>query len=155
LFEQLTGSKMRHLPYRVTGQLITDIVSGNVPLSFQSITNILGQVQSGDLRALAIAANARSSALPEVPTSVEAGLPAFESAAWFALLAPRGTPKPIVRKLNETAVAALKDPALRERLIDIGAEPAPMWPEELGAFISAEIVKWREVLNRGRVSGGQ
>jgi tripartite-type tricarboxylate transporter receptor subunit TctC len=131
LFEQLTGSKMRHLPYRVTGQLITDIVSGNAPLSFQSITNILGQVQLGDLRALAIAANARSSALPEVPTSVEAGLPAFESAAWFALLAPRGTPKPIVRKLNETAVAALKDPALRERLIDIGAEPAPMWPEEL------------------------
>jgi len=155
LFEQLTGTKMRHLPYRVTGQLITDVMTGVVPMSFQNIPNVLGQVRSGDLKVIAVAGKTRSAALPEVPTTIEAGLPAFESSAWFALLAPRGTPKAIVRKLNETAVAALEDPALRARLVEIGADPAPMSPEELGAFISAEIIKWREVVNRGGVSGEQ
>ena len=155
LFEQLTGTKMRHLPYRVTGQLITDVMTGVVPMSFQNIPNVLGQVRSGDLKVIAVAGKTRSAALPEVPTTIEAGLPAFESSAWFALLAPRGTPKAIVKKLNETAVAALEDPALRARLIEIGADPAPMSPEELGAFISAEIIKWREVVNRGGVSGEQ
>ena len=155
LFEQLTGTKMRHLPYRVTGQLITDVMTGVVPVSFQNIPNVLGQVRSGDLKVIAVAGKTRSAALPEVPTTIEAGLPAFESSAWFALLAPRGTPKAIVRKLNETAVAALEDPALRARLVEIGADPAPMSPEELGAFISAEIIKWREVVNRGGVSGEQ
>jgi tripartite-type tricarboxylate transporter receptor subunit TctC len=155
LFEQLTGTKMRHLPYRVTGQLITDVMTGVVPMSFQNIPNVLGQVRSGDLKVIAVAGKTRSAALPEVPTTIEAGLPAFESSAWFALLAPRGTPRVIVKKLNETAVAALEDPALRARLVEIGAEPAPMSPEELGAFISAEIIKWREVVNRGGVSGEQ
>lgn len=155
LFEQLTGTKMRHLPYRVTGQLITDVMTGVVPMSFQNIPNVLGQVRSGDLKVIAVAGKTRSAALPDVPTTIEAGLPAFESSAWFALLAPRGTPKAIVKKLNETAVAALEDPALRARLVEIGADPAPMSPEELGAFISAEIIKWREVVNRGGVSGEQ
>ncbi len=154
-FEQLTRTKMRHLPYRVTGQLITDVMTGVVPMSFQNIPNVLGQVRSGDLKVIAVAGKTRSAALPEVPTTIEAGLPAFESSAWFALLAPRGTPRVIVKKLNETAVAALEDPALRARLVEIGAEPAPMSPEELGAFISAEIIKWREVVNRGGVSGEQ
>jgi tripartite-type tricarboxylate transporter receptor subunit TctC len=154
-FEQLTGTKMRHLPYRVTAQLITDVMTGIVPLSFQNIPNVLGQVQSGDLKPLAIAAKTRSATLPEVPTAAEAGLAGFESAAWFALLAPRGTPKAIVDKLNATAVAALKDGDLRKRLTDIGADPAPMSPDDLRAFISAEVVKWREVIARGAVAAEQ
>jgi tripartite-type tricarboxylate transporter receptor subunit TctC len=151
LFEQLTGSRMRHVPYRGTTQLVTDVMTGTVPISFQLIPNVLGQVRSGDLKAIAVTARTRSPALPEVPTTVEAGLPAFESAAWIALLAPRGTPKPIVEKFNETAVAALKAPALAARLVEIGADPAPMQPDELRAFISSEIVKWREIINRGAV----
>ncbi len=152
LFEQLTDTKMRHLPYRVTAQLVADVMTGVVPLSFQNITNVLGQVRAGELRVLAIAARARSTALPEVPTAAEAGLPEFESSAWFALLAPRGTPKPIVAKLHEVAVAALEDPILRARLVEIGAEPSPMSPTELLAFISAEILKWRGVVTRGGVT---
>jgi tripartite-type tricarboxylate transporter receptor subunit TctC len=154
-FEQLTGTRMRHLPYRVTAQLVADLMTGIVPLSFQNIANVLGQVQSGDLRPLAIAAKSRSPTLPEVPTAAEAGLPAFESAAWFALLAPRGTPKAIVDKLNAAAVAALQDAELRKRLTDIGADPASMSPDELRAFISAEIVKWRDIIARGAVSTEQ
>jgi tripartite-type tricarboxylate transporter receptor subunit TctC len=151
LFEQLTDTKMRHLPYRVTAHLVTDLMTGTVPLSFQNITNVLGQVQSGDLRPLAIASRSRSATLPEVPTAAEAGLSGYESFAWFALLAPRGTPKPIIEKLNMVAVAALKDTVLRQRLSEIGADPAPMSPDELRAFISAEIVKWREIIVRGGV----
>jgi len=154
-FEQLTGTKMRHLPYRVTAQLITDVMTGVVPLSFQNIPNVLGQVRSGDLRPLAIASKSRSVTLPDVPTAAEAGLAGFESSAWFALLAPRGTPRPIVEKLNRVAVTALTDADLRQRLIDIGADPAPMSPEDLRAFISAEVVKWREVINRGEVPAQQ
>ena len=93
--------------------------------------------------------------LPDVPTAAEAGLAGYESSAWFALLAPRGTPKPIIEKVNGVAVAALNSADLRKRLIDIGAEPAPMSPEELRAFISAEIVKWREIINRGGVPAEQ
>ena len=154
LFEQLTGTKMRHLPYRVTAQLITDLMTGIVPLSFQNIPNVLGQVQAGELRPLAIASKTRSVTLPDVPTAAETGLAGFESSAWFALLAPRGTPKPIIEKLNLAAVTALKEANLRKRLIDIGADPAPMSPRKLRAFISAEIVKWREIINRGGVIGG-
>ena len=155
LFEQLTGTQMRHLPYRVTAQLITDVMTGVVPLSFQNIPNVLGQVQSGDLKPLAIASSSRSATLPDVPTAAQAGLAGFESAAWFALLAPRGTPRPIVDKLNGAAVAALQQADLRTRLLDIGAEPAPMSPEELRAFMSAEIVKWREIIVRGGVAPQQ
>ncbi len=150
-FEQLTGTKMRHLPYRVTAQLVTDLITGVVPLAFQNITNVLGQIQSGDLRPLAIASKTRSVTLPDVPTAAEAGLAGYESSAWFALLAPRGTPRPIVERLNQVTVAALNDADLRKRLIDIGAEPAPMSPEELRTFIASEIVKWREIINRGGV----
>ena len=150
-FEQLTGTKMRHLPYRVTAQLVTDLITGVVPLAFQNITNVLGQLQSGDLRPLAIASKTRSVTLPNVPTAAEAGLAGYESSAWFALLAPRGTPRPIVERLNQVTVAALNDADLRKRLIDIGAEPAPMSPEELRTFIASEIVKWREIINRGGV----
>jgi len=152
LFEQLTGTKMTHVPYRITGQLVTDLITGVVPLSFQNIANVLGQVQSGNLRPLAIAAKSRSATLPDVPTAAEAGLPGYESSAWFALLAPRGTPKPIVEKLNLTTVAALQDADLRKRLTDIGAEPASSSPEELRAFISTEVVKWRDIITRTGVA---
>jgi tripartite-type tricarboxylate transporter receptor subunit TctC len=154
-FEQLTGTKMRHLPYRVTAQLVTDVMTGVVPLTFQNIANVLGQVQSGDLKPLAIASKSRSATLPDVPTAAEAGLPGFESAAWFALLAPRGTPRSIVDKLNAIAVTALNDPDLRKRLTDIGAEPTPSTPEELRSYISAEVAKWREVIVRAGVSAEQ
>ncbi|MBX9587784.1 MAG: tripartite tricarboxylate transporter substrate binding protein [Hyphomonadaceae bacterium] len=146
LFQQITDTKMTHVPYRVTAQLISDLISGEVPLSFQLIPNIISQVQSGGMRALAVTAKTRSEALPDVPTTQEAGLPGYECAGWFALLAPRGTPKPIIDKLNNGAVSALRDPHLRKRLVDIGAEPTSSAPDELRTLISTEIVKWREVI---------
>ena len=151
IFEQLTGAKMRHLPYRVTGQLVTDLITGEVPLSFQNIPNIIGQVQSGELRALAIASRQRHPALPDTPTTAEAGMPEFISNAWFALVAPKGTPKVIVDKLNKAVVQAMRDPEVSRRLIEIGAEPTPMTPAEFRAYIEGELKTWRVVLEKAGI----
>ena len=151
LFEQLTGAKMRHLPYRVSGQLVTDIVIGEVPLSFPNITNVKEQALGGNLRILALAAAQRHPAVPDLPTVVEAGLPGLISSAWFAFIAPKGTPKAIIDKLNHAIVTALKDPEIVKKLHDIGADPAPMSPTEFKTFISAEVVKWRDIIIKGNI----
>jgi tripartite-type tricarboxylate transporter receptor subunit TctC len=151
LFEQLTGAKMRHLPYRVTGQLVTDLVTGEVPLSFQNITNVKEQFVGRNLNILAIGAKERHVALPDVPTAAEAGLPGLITSAWFAFVAPKGTPRPIVDKLNGAIVAALRDPAIKKKLNELGADPLPMSPDEFKRFISAEVVRWREVVTKGKI----
>jgi tripartite-type tricarboxylate transporter receptor subunit TctC len=152
LFEQMTGSKMRHLPYRVTGQLVTDLVTGEVPLSFQNITNVREQFVGGNLQILAITANARHPSIPNVPTTAEAGLPGFVTSAWFCIIAPKGTPKAIVDRLNGAIVKALGEPDIRKRLQDIGAEPMPMKPEEFRKFISDEVVRWRDIIQKGNIA---
>lgn len=151
LFEQMTGARMRHLPYRVTGQLVTDLVTGEVPLSFQNITNVREQLVGGNLKILAIGATQRHPSIPDVPTSAEAGLPGFTTSAWFCIVAPKGTPKAIVDKLNGAIVKALGEPDIRKRLQDIGAEPMPMRPEEFRKFISAEVVRWREIIQKANL----
>ena len=151
-FRQLTGVELTHVHYRGAALAVQDVVAGHVDLMFDVVSLTREQVLSGQLRALAILSPQRNPVLPDVPTAAEAGLSGFESAAWFALLAPRGTPKAIVDKLNATAVAALGDADLRKRLADIGADPAPMSPDDLRAFISAEVAKWRDIITRGAVS---
>lgn len=151
LFEQLTGSQMRHLPYRVTGQLVTDLVTGEVPLSFQNITNVKQQFVGGNLKILAIGAKNRHVALPDVPTVAEAGLPGLITSAWFAFVAPKGTPKAIVDTLNGAIVKALNDAEIKKRLNDLGADPLPMSPAEFKTFISAEVVRWRDIIKKGNI----
>lgn len=151
LFEQMAGAKMTHVPYRQTGQLVTDLVSGQVPVSFQLVPNVLGQIKSGQLRALAVADDKRLPALPDVPTAAEAGIQGYQSAAWFAFLAPANTPKPIVDRLHREVVAAMNDPAVRARFADMGAVPLASSPEELGKHISAEIVKWRGLIAKAGI----
>jgi tripartite-type tricarboxylate transporter receptor subunit TctC len=150
-FEQLTGTRMTHVPYRASPQLVTDLVTGVVPLSFNLIPNLLGQLQAGQLKPLAVTSPTRSPAQPNVPTTVEAGMPQFISSAWFAMVGPKGMPKPIVDKLNQHVVAAVKDPATNKRLIEAGIDPATSTPEELRTFISAEVVKWRDVINKAGI----
>ncbi|MEK6243679.1 MAG: tripartite tricarboxylate transporter substrate binding protein [Pseudomonadota bacterium] len=152
LFEQLVGAQMQHVPYRITSQMQTDMIAGTVPVSFQLLPNVLGNIKAGHLRALAVTSKQRLPALPDVPTSAEAGLKAFESAAWFGFLAPRGTPRPPVDRLNKEIAAATADPAVRSRFTDFGAEPLASTPEEFGRYISAEVVRWREIITRGGIT---
>ncbi len=151
LFEQVAGAKMTHVPYRQTGQLVTDLVSGQVPVSFQLVPNVLGQIKGGQVRALAVADDKRLPALPDVPTAAEAGIKGYQSAAWFAFLAPANTPKPIIDRLNREVVAAMTDPAVRTRFADMGAVPLSSSPDELGKHISAEIVKWRGIIAKAGI----
>jgi tripartite-type tricarboxylate transporter receptor subunit TctC len=150
-FEQIAGVSMTHVPYKVTSQMVSDLVSGEVPVSFQLLPNVIGPVRGGQVRPLAVAASKRLSALPEVPTAAEVGVRGYESAAWFAFLAPRGTPRPIVDRMHKEIVAAVSDPAIRARFADLGAEPIGATPEETARHITAEIAKWREIITRAGI----
>src|SRR5262249_3028647 len=123
-FEQITSTKMTHVPYRSSPQLVTDLVTGVVPLSFQLIPNLQGQLQAGQIRPLAVPATTGSPAQPDVPTTVEVGMAQFISSAWFAMVAPRGTPRASIDKLNKHIVDAVKDPATSKRLVEAGIDPA-------------------------------
>jgi tripartite-type tricarboxylate transporter receptor subunit TctC len=152
LFEQMTGAQMQHVPYRITSQMQTDMMAGTVPVSFQLLPNVLGNIKGGHLRALAVASKQRLPAIPDVPTSGEAGLKGFESAAWFGFLAPRGTPKAAIDRLNKEIAAAVADPAVRTRFTEFGAEPIASTPEEFGRYVSSEVVKWREIITKGGIT---
>ncbi len=150
-FEQITGTPMTHIPYRVTAQLVTDLISGQAPVSFQLLPNVLGQIKGGQVRALAVAGTQRLAALPNVPTAAEAGLKAYVSAAWFAFLAPAGTPRPIIERLQREIAVALADPALRAKFSEMGVEPLASSPEELGRHIALETAKWREIIAKAGI----
>jgi tripartite-type tricarboxylate transporter receptor subunit TctC len=152
LFAQLVGAQMQHVPYRVTTQLQADLLSGTVPASFQLLPNVIGGIKSGQVRALAVASKSRLAALPDVPTAAEAGLKSFESAAWFGFLGPKGTPRGAIDRLNKAVAESVADPAVRARFSEFGAEPLESTPEEFARYISAEVVRWREIIAKGGIT---
>ena len=145
-FEQVAGIRMTHVPYRVTGQLVTDLVSGQLQVSFQLIPNVLGQIRAGQLRPLALTAPVRSASLPDVPTTRELGIGNYEAYGWFALLGPRGLPRNVLERLHGAYTVAANEPAVRSRIVDVGAEPASSSPEELRRFMDTEARKWGEII---------
>ena len=151
LFEQLAGVKMTHIPYRVTSQLQSDLIAGEVPVSFQLMPNVISALRAGQVRALAVANATRLPALPDVPTAAEVGIRGYESSAWFGFVAPRGTPKPVIDRLNAEVAAAMADPAVRSRFVEFGAEPLTTTPDELARYISSEVVKWRELIAKAGI----
>lgn len=153
-FEQLTGIQLVHVPYRNIAQYTTDLIAGTVPLGFQWLPNVHGPLSSGGARALAVTSAKRMPALPDVPTIAEAGVNGYESSGWLALLAPRGTPQPIIERLHKEVAAAMQDSDVRRRFIELGVEPAASTPQELAKFIASELVKWREVITRANIPAG-
>jgi len=151
-YEQLLGAKMTHVPYRVTANMVTDLVAGRVPISFQLLPNVSGQITAGRVKALAVASNKRLVALPDVPTASEAGIRGYESAAWFALIAPRGTSKAIIDKLNKDVNQALGDPAVRAKFAELGADPVSGPPEEVTQLIASDIKKWTAIIKKGGIA---
>jgi tripartite-type tricarboxylate transporter receptor subunit TctC len=150
-FEQVAGVKLTHVPYRNIGQYTTDMMAGSVPLGFQWLPNVAGALNGGGAKALAVAGKSRLAALPGVPTTAEAGLPAYEASGWFAVLAPHSTPKPIMLKLNQELAAAIADPTVRDRFQQQGAEPMAVSLDDAAKFISAETVKWREIITKAGI----
>ena len=147
-FEQLTGTQLVHVPYRNIASYTPDFISGQVPVGFQLLPNVLGLIRNGDARALAVAGNKRMTALPDVPTAAEAGLQGYESSAWLALLAPANMDKALVDKLYAAAQSATRDPKLRALFAEQGAEATDLGPEDLKKFMASEILKWSEVIGK-------
>src|SRR5438445_4465268 len=145
-FEQVTGLELTHVPYRNIAQYVPDLIAGSVPVGFQWLPNVSAPLQSGDARALAVAASKRMTALPAVPTVAEAGIKNYEASGWLALVAAPGTPTAVLAKLNEELVAAVKDSSVTAKIIEPGAQGVSTTPEELAKFIAAESAKWRDII---------
>jgi tripartite-type tricarboxylate transporter receptor subunit TctC len=146
LFKMLAGVQLLHVPYKGVAPAIIDVVSGQVTMTFASILSSLPQVKAGKLRPLAVTGAQRSPAAPQLPTMVEAGVKAYESATWYGLLAPAATAPDIVAKLNAEVVAILKNPQMHDRLSKEGADPVGNTSAEFAKFIQSEIDKWRKVI---------
>jgi tripartite-type tricarboxylate transporter receptor subunit TctC len=155
LFNMITSAKPTRIAYRGTGPALNDLVAGQVDYMCDQIVNLVPQIQAGTIKAYAVALPARSPALPNVPTTKEAGLPEFEVTAWNALFAPKGTSKEIVQKLNGALVKALDDANTKQRLLDLGADlsnKAATSPEGLRKLVASEIPRWKKVLASAGVS---
>ena len=149
LFTALAGGRAPMIGYRGSGPALNDLITGQYDFLCDQIPHTIGHVEAGSVRALAIAQTERSPALPNVPTTTEAGLPQLQASGWNAMFAPKGTPKAIVDKLADAANKALDDPKTRKRLEDIGAivpPPANRGPQALRNFVAAEIAKWTPVI---------
>ena len=147
LLKSMSSIDLIHVPYKGGGDLIGDLVGGRIDVSIPSIAAALPLVKAGKLTALAVTSMARTTATPEVPTMAEAGVPGYEAASWYALLAPAGTPRVIVDRLSAETVRVLRRQDVRERLLAEGLEPAGSTPHELAARIKEEIVKWQHVIH--------
>jgi tripartite-type tricarboxylate transporter receptor subunit TctC len=140
-----------HVPYAGSGQLMTDVLSGEVPLSFALPGATQQFLASRQLKAVAVTGARRIAALPDVPTVAESGFPGFDVTSWHSVLAPAGTPPEIVARLNQELVRIIQMPDVRERLAAIGMEPSPSTQEQLAADIRTEVAKWGPVVKRARI----
>lgn len=146
LFKQLAGVDIQHIPYKGVAPGMVDVISGQVAINFPSILTALPHVRSGRVRPLAVTGASRTRAAPELPTMQEAGIKGYESATWYGIVAPAGTPQEIVTKLSTEVAAILKQPDINERLSKEGADPVGSSPQEFGRFMQQEIEKWRKVI---------
>jgi len=151
MFETRAGVKFNHVPYRGTAPALNDLVAGHVDVFFDNISSSLPQHQGGNIKILAVAQKERASQLPDVPTVSEAGLPDFSAIAWFAVVAPEGTPDDIVARINKDIVAALNNPEVRRKYLEQAATPVANSPAEALKFIQDETRLWGEVIRTANV----
>jgi len=146
LFKSLTGVQITHVPYKGSAQALTDLLGGQVQLMFDNLPSSLAFIKAGKLRALAVTSTTRAAALPDVPTMVEAGVPGFEATAWFGILAPAGTPREAITRINTEIAKWLASPDAREKLSAQGAIAAGGSPEDFAKHIASETAKWARVV---------
>lgn len=146
LMKSMAGIEATHIPHKGSAPAVIDLVGGHVDFMFAPLPVILPHVKSGKARALAVSTAKRSAALPDIPTVAEAGLPGYEATNSVGVLAPAGTPKAIIAKLNAEIVRALELPEIRDRLVSMGAEPVGSSPEEFAEFLRVDIARWAKVV---------
>jgi tripartite-type tricarboxylate transporter receptor subunit TctC len=153
LLESMAGIKLVHIPYKGGGPAITDLLAGHVPVFFAVISTAVPHVQAGKARGIAVTGTKRAEAIPDIPTVAEAGVPGYAATNWYGLLAPAKTPRPVVDRLNQEMVAALKAPEVVEGLKSRGIDAAPSSPAEFAAYIRAENTKWSKVIKQSGIKG--
>ncbi|MBX3610847.1 MAG: tripartite tricarboxylate transporter substrate binding protein [Hydrogenophaga sp.] len=151
MFKMKAGLKMLHVPYRGSAPAVSDLLGGQVQSMFDNSPSAMPHVKAGKLRALAITSKERSPLLPDVPTLAESGFPGFEVQSWFGLAAPAATPAPVIQRVNSALNAALNDPAVKQRLVELVATAAPGTPEDMRAFIGNQLKSWGEVVKAAGV----
>ena len=151
LFKMMTGIKMTHVPYKGSAPMLTDLLAGQVQVTFDNLPSSIGHIKAGKLRALAVTTAKRSPELPDVPTVAES-VPGYEASAFFGFGVPHGTPKEVVDKLNHEINEALKDPGMLKKLGDLGGIPVAGTPADFGKFLAAETAKWEKVVRAANLS---
>jgi tripartite-type tricarboxylate transporter receptor subunit TctC len=150
LFKMMTALNIVHVPYRGNGPALTDLLGGQVQVMFPSVTSSIEYIRSGKVRALGVTTAIRSEALQDIPALGEF-VPGYEATIWYGICAPRNTPADIVEKLNKETNAALADPKMKARLLDLGGTPMPMTPADFGKFIAEETEKWDKVIRAANI----
>ena len=151
LFKRMTGADIVHIPYRGNPLAVVDVMNGQVTMMFDFMITSLPHVKEGKLRALAVTGAKRSPQVPDLPTVSEAGVPGYEASTWFAVMAPAGTPQPMIAKLNRELNAALKQPDIEARLTELGAEPLGGTPDDAAKLLKNEIGKWADVIKSAHI----
>jgi len=151
-FKQRAGLVMTPIPYKGGADAMNDLIGGRIPAMCLDIASGLPQIRGGKLRALAVASDKRVAALPDLPTIGESGYPGFEAWAWQGFVAPAGTPRAVIDKLNSEFAKVMADPAIKQRLSESGFEPQTSTPEQFGAYLKSEIAKWQKVIRDSNIS---
>ena len=151
LFQEISGARFTHVPYKGSGQALTDLMGGQVNLHFDQITSAASHIQGGKLRALLVTAPRRVPMLPDVPTAAEAGYPAFEATNVTGLIAPAGTPREVIERLNAAAQKVLAQPGVKAKFAEIGAETTGGTPEQFATYIREDLSKWTRIVKDANV----
>jgi tripartite-type tricarboxylate transporter receptor subunit TctC len=146
LLKSMTGIDILHIPYKGAAPAMNDLVAGHIPMMFDNMPAVLAQVKGKSINAIAVAGAKRASAMPDVPTVAESGVPGFEASSWFGLVAPAKTPAPVLAKLEDDIAAILKMPDVQKRLDELGAEPGTVSGAAFGKFLADETTKWTKII---------
>lgn len=152
LFASMAGLELLHVPYKGTGQGLTDLLAGHIDLMFAPAQTVMTQIESGKLTALAQTGAKRSEALPNIPTVAEAGLPGYSAVGWFGLFAPANTPKAVIQKINQAVMFVLVQDRIRRAMLERGSDPASGSPDEFAAFLRLDQAKWAKLIKDNKVA---
>ncbi|QWD69745.1 tripartite tricarboxylate transporter substrate binding protein [Polynucleobacter sp. UB-Siik-W21] len=152
LFASMAGVTLLHVPYKGTGQALTDLLAGHIDLMFGPAQTVMPQIESGKLLALAQTGAKRSEALPNIPTVAESGLPGYSAVGWFGLFAPANTPKSVLQKINQTVMFVLAQERIRKAMLERGSDPASGSAEEFAAFLRLDQSKWAKLIKENKIA---
>jgi tripartite-type tricarboxylate transporter receptor subunit TctC len=148
----MAGVTLLHVPYKGTGQALTDLLAGHIDLMFAPAQTVMPQIESGKLLALAQTGAKRSEALPNIPTVAESGLSGYSAVGWFGLFAPANTPKSVVQKINQTVMFVLAQERIRKAMLERGSDPASGSAEEFAAFLRLDQSKWAKLIKENKIA---